>query len=384
MPKGFFVSQIDQFHAQAAEYMGTSDFGPREDYWDNLEYMLSCADLVTDWRETGRATFAQTIVSILCSRLSAQQGFTQFPDYANQSIKRPILVVGYRSGTTALHKLLSSTSNSQTLEYWLTAFPRPRPPRETWKDNPFFNKAKSGLDQYYGAYPHIRASHYMGVDEADENHRADYSFCNPSLQGILCSDHFTQWTIQKKYQRDAYRELKKVLQLIGYGNDKKWVMKCPVMMMWMEDTLEQFPDATIVNTYRDPVEVIPSLCSTVYQHVNTYQKPDKKEFGRRILEYWAPLLDRYLESRTQMSPDRFLDVSYEDIVSDPLGTVKKIYMHCDGKFSSEDEAQVAAWHAGNKQGKHGKHEYSAEEYGLTADIIRTRTAHYRRFYGMDD
>ena len=310
-----------------------------------------------------------------------QQGFAQFPDYQQQPIDKPIIVVGYRSGTTALHKLLSNAPNTQTLEFWMAMFPRPRPPRDIWQNNPFFDKARKSLDQLYEMYPHLRAIHFMSADEADESHRADYSFGNPGLQATLWEPDFIEWTY-KKDQRDAYLQFKKVVQLIGYGNSDKWVLKCPLHMLWIEHTLEQFPTATIVNTYRDPIETIPSSCNTIYSFTAPFQQPDKKKFGRHVLEYWATLLDRYLESRTRLSSDRFLDVAYEDIVANPLDTVKKIYLHCDGEFTSAKRAKVAAWHAKNKQGKHGKHIYGGEEFGLPKEMIRERTAKYREFYSM--
>ena len=66
--------------------------------------------------------------------------FAEFPEHADVPIERPIFVVGLpRTGTTALHRLLCADPGHQGLELWLTEFPQPRPPRETWEDDPIFN-----------------------------------------------------------------------------------------------------------------------------------------------------------------------------------------------------------------------------------------------------
>lgn len=376
-----FAGQIDQLHEQAARLMGSDDFGDEKGYRSNLQFMLACADKVSNWTEFGRMAFPHKVIGMLCSRLSAQQGFAQFPDYRQQPVDKPIIVVGFRSGTTALHKLLSSTPDTQTLEFWTAMFPRPRPPRNTWQSNPFFDKAQKSLDQLYEMYPYLRAIHFMSADEADESHRADYSFGNPGMQALFWEPGFFDWTLEKD-QRDAYAQFKKVIQLIGYGNNGKWVLKCPLHMLWIEHTLEQFPTATIVNTYRDPLETIPSVCNTIYNFIAPFQSFDKKAFGPLILDHWAPLLERYMASRERLSADRFLDVDYRDIVADPLGTVKRVYLHCDGEFDADKEAKVLAWHKDNKKGKHGENVYSGEEYGLPRGMIRERTAKYREFYSM--
>ena len=41
-----------------------------------------------------------------------------------------------RTGTTALHRLLHADPLAQGLEMWITQFPQPRPPRETWERRP--------------------------------------------------------------------------------------------------------------------------------------------------------------------------------------------------------------------------------------------------------
>ena len=87
-----------------------------------------------------------SVKSALVGRLLSEHGFAEHPSYADVPIERPIFVCGLpRTGTTALHRLLHADPTHQGLELWLTEVPQPRPPRETWADNPVFRRAQPGL-----------------------------------------------------------------------------------------------------------------------------------------------------------------------------------------------------------------------------------------------
>lgn len=379
-----FVSQVEWCHEQASKLMGLSDFGDDDDYQDNLRHLLECADEVDNWTELGRQALPHTIVSYLCSRLSVQEGFKRNPECFNEPIEKPIIVTGVRSGTTALHRLLTAVPHTQTPQFWLTCYPRPRPPRDTWESNPYFKRALQTVEQINQTIPDLKAIHVFEVDGADENNRLFYDFGYMSFQQLVWDPIFLDWIYQKDH-RKAYAKMKKVLQLIGHGNNDKWVMKCPLHMSLMEETLNLFPDATIVNTHRDPVEVMPSLCSLMYTLVRPFQTISKEKFGLQVLKYYGEEgLDRYADSRSRLDPKYFLDVDYRDIVSDPLGTVDKIYTQCDSSFTADSLAKVAEWNAKNPQNKHGKHSYTGEEFGLSRGLIREHTAKYCDFFSYRD
>ncbi len=82
-------------------------------------------------------------------------------------IERPIFVVGLpRTGTTALHRLLCADPGHQGLELWLTEYPQPRPPRETWEDDPIFTAMQGAFQQHHVSNPEFMGIHYMDADLA--------------------------------------------------------------------------------------------------------------------------------------------------------------------------------------------------------------------------
>src|SRR5262249_57612237 len=71
------------------------------------------------------------------ARLLGEAGWARHPEHAGVAIERPIFVTGLpRTGTTALHRLLTADPAHQGLELWLTEVPQPRPPRDTWEQDP--------------------------------------------------------------------------------------------------------------------------------------------------------------------------------------------------------------------------------------------------------
>ena len=67
---------------------------------------------------------------------------------------------------------------------------------------------------------------------------------------------------------------------------------------------------------------------------------------------------------------------YTDQLRDPIGEMRKLYAHFDEPFTPEAEAAMAGMLASNPQGKHGKHRYNLEEFGLTAASVRD---HFRGY-----
>lgn len=85
------------------------------------------------------ASATGTITGALAGRLVTQAGWNAHPAYATERIERPLIVIGLpRTGTTALHQLLSMDPQFQGFERWLTANPMVRPPRETWDAHPVY------------------------------------------------------------------------------------------------------------------------------------------------------------------------------------------------------------------------------------------------------
>jgi len=61
---------------------------------------------------------------------------------------------------------------------------------------------------------------------------------------------------------------------------------------------------------------------------------------------------------------RVHDVYYELLVTDPIGSVKRIYDQYDLEWTRDFEARLQAFVSAHPQGQHGKHVYSGSDFGL--------------------
>ena len=69
-------------------------------------------------------------------------------------------------------------------------------------------------------------------------------------------------------------------------------------------------------------------------------------------------------------------------VRDPIGVVRGIYAHFDMRFTEAAELRMRRFLAENPKDKHGRHEYTLEEFGLDQDEERQRYAWYRDRFGL--
>ena len=69
-------------------------------------------------------------------------------------------------------------------------------------------------------------------------------------------------------------------------------------------------------------------------------------------------------------------------MQDPIGEMRKLYARYDEPFTGEAEAAMQATLAANPKGKHGKHDYRLEDYGLTREGIHARFRDYTERYGI--
>ena len=105
----------------------------------------------------------------LVARLVSEAAWKQYPQHADVAIERPIFVTGLpRTGTTALHRLLTADPRHQGLELWLAEFPQPRPPRETWSENPVFQQLDAQFTKAHDENPDYTGLHYMTADDVEE------------------------------------------------------------------------------------------------------------------------------------------------------------------------------------------------------------------------
>jgi hypothetical protein len=63
-------------------------------------------------------------------------------------------------------------------------------------------------------------------------------------------------------------------------------------------------------------------------------------------------------------------------MANPIAEMQKLYEHFGGEFTADVRAGMEQYMLDNPKGKHGKHEYRLEDYGLSDAQIRAHFADY--------
>lgn len=380
-----FIGKAEEMMAAASEATGgLTDYGDPRAFMPGLKALLEAMDNDTlNFTPDGFITAYQMLVGNLIARLLTEQGWKDHPQCLQQPIRRPLIIIGIpRTGTTALHKLLSVDPQFQGVERWLSAAPMPRPPTETWPQNPWYQACVKGIEDMFANAPEMRAAHDLRADDVDECLEIlKQDFCSNYYGSRLFVPDYDRWWLQQS-EAPAYRRLYKVLQLIGANSpDKTWLLKNPGHVANINLLLDTFPDACIIQTHRDPVKATASVCSVLKQARTLFEgdRVDLAAIGQRELAYWSNAVANAEQARKR-APEQFLDVIHSDFHKNPLAVVKTIYRHFGFELTNDVEIAMAERIKRNPEGSHGKHVYSLEEFGLTESAIAERYQHYCALY----
>lgn len=371
------VGTVDDLHASAVKACGLDDFGSDDDnYREALGVLLDSYARDADLTEIGSKMSRFFLRNALVARLVSEAAWKQHPQYADVEIRQPIFVTGLpRTGTTALHRLLAADPRHQGLELWLAEFPQPRPPRETWEQNPVFSQLAARFAQAHDENPDYTGLHYMTADEVEECWQLlRQSLHSVSYETLAHVPTYSQWLARQDWT-PSYQRHRRNLQLIGLNDvDKRWVLKNPSHLFALDALFATYPDALVIQCHRPAETIMASMCSLA-QHTtagwsNTFVGD---VIGADSLETWSRGLERFNTVRAQQNPAQFYDMDYFDFVADPVATVAAIYEHFGIEMTDDARAAMDASHERSQQGPRApKHTYSLADYGLSAEQVKAR------------
>ncbi|WP_328399864.1 sulfotransferase family protein [Nocardia sp. NBC_00403] len=374
------VGTIDDLHASATKVVGLDDFGD-DGYREGLQVLLESYAKDAELTPFGNKVNRAFLRGALIARLLSESAWQRFPEHAEVAIERPIFVTGLpRSGTTAVHRLLNADPAHQGLEMWLTEMPQPRPPRETWADNPVYQRIEAAFEKHHVEHPEFMGVHHISADQVEECWQLlRQSAMSVSYECLGYLPGYSEW-LRAQDWTDAYRRHRRNLQLIGLPDaGRRWVLKNPSHLFALDAIFATYPDALVIQMHRDPRTIIGSVCSLNEQaSAGWSDKFRGPVVGATQLDLWARGADRFLADRKHHDAAQFCDVYYDDFVADPIGTVGSIYQRFGLSLSAEAESAMVALHSESTSGAaRPAHRYTLADFGLTADQVDARFADYR-------
>jgi hypothetical protein len=319
------------------------------------------------------------LVQLLANRLLIEAALARHPEVLEREIRRPVYLTGLpRTGTSALFNLLAKDPAARPLLTWEGMFPAPLGrPLAPGEEDPRL----VGMRAYYARQrekdPGFDKIHFVDAETPEECVLLlAHTFKDVQIGIEPLMSPYREW-FEAQNLESSYRYYRNLLKLLDWQRPgERWLLKSPAHLWALDSLVELFPDCCIIQTHRDPCEILGSYCSMMAALMSTRESFDKAELGRAVLDHLANALERGLAARDRADPARFIDVDYRDFIAAPMATAERIYSHFALPLSGATADALRAHIAANPQSKHGRHAYSLEEYGLTPSSVRSRLASY--------
>ena len=324
------------------------------------------------------------LIGVLSNMLRIEDAIQKNPDILDEKIVAPIVIVGLpRTGSTMTHRLLASDPNHTAMLWWEGRYPAML--SEERRGNPSERMAlgKAEVDAVVAASPDALTIHpwdYKGADE--EILLLEHTFFSTVPESFMRVPSYSKW-VESQDHVHAYRQLKVMLQYLQWQNpgrdQKRWVLKSPHHLGFIDKLLLVFPDSKVIQTHRDPLETVPSFCSMC---ANLFEPLTNSYDKNKIGEHWATKLSKVLNHCMEVSnanPDNFLNLDFLKMIKDPIAEMNNVYSFINEDFSDQAENAMKAWKEEN-QHEMGSHRYSLEEFGLESTFIETNFSKYTNQY----
>ena len=377
MSEGVLDLSEESLIAAARESTGLTDFG-NEGFREGLRVLLETYEKA-GLRPGGRKVTRRRLIQLLCNRLRVAQAFRRHPEILECEIRSPVYLTGLpRTGSSALFNLLAIDPAARPLLLWEAMNPDPfeesLPPG---REDPRLTATRAYFERERQRNPDFDKIHYRRADGPEECVLLTaHTFCDAQNGVEPLMSPFREW-FQAQDLRPSYAYYRDLLKLLDWQRPgERWLLKSPAHLWALDVLVEMFPDVCIIQTHRNPLQIIPSYCSMMAAIMTIRESVDPRELGPTVLEYLARSLERGLAARDSFDRKRFLDVDYHRFVEQPMETVEQIYEHFGLGLGSPAADAMRAHIRENPQHQHGSHRYFLEEYGLSAERVCARLADY--------
>ncbi len=385
---GFRLVSLDERDLldAARRATGLEDFGD-DDFREPFRRLLAGLETEADLTLVGRIAAHRDLTGLLVNRLRLEEDRTRHPEIASRPIAAPIFIVGLpRSGSTLLHHLLGQDPDTRVPQAWEVMYPSPPPTRAAYETDPRIERAARQLRWLDWLAPDFKAIHPVGARLPLECIAImSASFRSTRFQTTYNVPSYEAW-LAGEDMRPAYAFHRRFLQHLQWrAPGVRWVLKAPAHVFSFDALLDTYPDARIVHTHRDPVTSVASVASlSAVLHRAFSRRREPTQFGDEVANRWTDGLERTLELRRngRVSAARSVDVHYQELVRDPMATVRRIYSHFQTSLTITAESRMRAFLAENPQGKHGRHEYALDTFGLDAQDLARRFKAYSEYFGV--
>jgi len=324
--------------ASKAEQDGNEHLGGYQDkfwiprFWSGMSSIALLRLLARNRFRVHLARVPMLLVLLFTTSLSTWWGWLQLLFYGRRIARTeireaPIFILGHwRSGTTLLHEMLILDRRF--------AFP------DTYA---CFNPGHFLMTGWWWRpclsllLPKVRCMDNMalGCRSPQED---EFALCNMGLPSPYLSLMFPgRPPVDQQYldmagvaaaDRERWkRGLLWFLKCLTLAHGKRLVLKSPPHTSRIRTLLELFPDARFIHIHRDPQVVFPSTVNLLKRLARDQglQRPEHDGVADLVFDNFERMYAAFERDRSLVAPTRICDVSYDALVADPVGQMRRIY-----------------------------------------------------------
>lgn len=380
------MDRITALLDQARSATSLDDFGD-EGFREGLEVLVQSADAEARFNDLGRANLDGQIVGFLSSRLKVEHWYRLHPEIDEQEIVAPLIGLGLpRTGSTPLSCMLAQDPAVRFIRNWEGTEPCPPPETATQDIDPRIAAAEASMDRRDRLFPRMRqmvpstatapveCQVFMGFD-----------FKSQLFQAMSRIPSYVAWLNHDADLVSTYRYVKRVLKLLQWRcPPRRWRLKNPTHILFIDALNQVFPDARFWMTHRDVADVLPSVADLYFELSRPFtNEVDKAWLGQVTVDFCELGMKRVLDFRHAGHDSRFFDIDFASFQRDPYPVLERLYAFLGEDFTPQTRERIATWRRETPRDKHGGHTYDPADFGLDTDQLRERFSFYAKRFGLD-
>jgi hypothetical protein len=375
--------EVESLLATAREQTGLSEFGDPS-FREGLGVFVNALNNEAKLSEAGEGRIVGSMIATLAQRLKVQDYLASNPDLLDAPVERPTFMFGLpRTGTTLAINLFAADPAARVFTRWEAFNTVPPAAPGAVRSDPRCIAEQEKLDINLKYLPHISAMHWEDADSSTECQFAmSPTFCSQVYDSQFFIPSYTNWFLNADYA-PAFAYHKRLMQLLQGNNGGRWTFKNPWHPLYLDALKATYPDARLAMSHRDPADVLASACSLIFAVRKMYSDDvDPVACSAVLMKTFDAMIARTTAFEEKHGTGSIHHIQYVDLVRDPIGEMEKAYAAFDEPLTQEAEAAMQAMLDANPKGKHGKHEYRLEDYGLTKAKVREHFGDYIERFGI--
>jgi hypothetical protein len=270
---------------------------------------------------------------------------------------------------------------------WETDEPLPPPERDGFDTDPRIDACQRQLDRSESLIPDFKRIHRMGARLPQECVRITaLDFRSLIFPAQWRVPGYTRWLLDEADMAPAYAVHRRFLQLLQWRCPaERWVLKSPGHLWCLDALLDEYPDACLVQTHRDPIAILSSLTSlecVLRKMCSDDIRPSvvAREWTGWLERAYARSVD--LRESGRIAPAQVVDLYFDRFMRDPVANVRDIYAHFDLELRPEVEQAMRDYVSRNPSDRDGRHRHRFADTGLDLEEERARTRRYVEYFDV--